>query len=210
MFQDRKHAAFQLAQALLDNNIKFDAVIGIPRGGTVLAEIIATRFISLMDIVITREIELPEIPPYGVGVVTPDGEVFVPGQFDRTQDMENTAKRLTKEINKKMRIYRGNRDPVSVVNKRVLLIDDGIATGLTMKAAVRYLKRCEAKQVQIAVPVCSRSAYNSLVDEVDYMLVLEKPDIFYAVGQFYENFIAVEDDDVIDLLKRKNPESPLI
>ncbi|MDD3898817.1 MAG: phosphoribosyltransferase family protein, partial [Syntrophomonadaceae bacterium] len=100
------------------------------------------------------------------------------------------------------------RPPLDLQGKNILLVDDGIATGFTLKAAVKYLQRQTDGKITVAVPVSSKNAYLNLLEEVDQLLVLEIPEKFYAVSQVYQDFTAVEDRDVMNILKRSFQENP--
>lgn len=207
MFKNRREAGYLLAQALENQQVQFDVVLGVPRGGVVVAEEIADYFDCLLDVVMARKVASPNWEEYAVGAVTPDGEILI---HDRVRQLIDTdmsvlnrlAEGVRRDINERLAFFRSQRQPVDLKGKRVLLTDDGIATGHTLKAAVRYLNRQDTAGVIIAVPVSSPSAYLDLAEVVDQMIVLEVPDNFYAVGQYYEDFHTVEDQEVIEILKR--------
>lgn len=210
MFKNRREAGYLLAQALEKQAVDFDIVLGVPRGGVVIAEVVATYFDCAMDVVLARKVVSPNWEEYAVGAVAPDGEILI---HERVRDLIDTdtaiinrmAEKVRYDINEKLSFYRSQRPPIDLKGKRVLLTDDGIATGFTLKAAVRYLKRQETSGVIIAVPVSSRNAYLDLVEVVDQMIVLEQPENFYAVGQFYQDFTPVIDEIVVEIIKRAKP-----
>lgn len=207
MFKNRREAGYLLAKELEKRETEFDIVLAIPRGGVVVGEIIATWFNKPLDVVMARKIGSPNWEEFAVGAVTPDGHVLVhdrvKGLMDRDADTVNRlAESVRRNIVERLRLFRGARSPLDLKGKGVLLVDDGIATGFTVKAAVDYLLRIEAREVIIAVPVSSPGAYSGLRGEVKEVVVLEVPPEFYAVGQFYEDFRSVEDQEVMDILKR--------
>lgn len=207
MFKNRREAGYLLAQALEKQTVDFDVVLGVPRGGVVIADVVAAYFNCAMDVVLARKVVSPNWEEYAVGAVAPDGEILI---HERVRDLIDTdtaiinrmAEKVRHDINEKLSFYRSQRPPIELKGKKVLLTDDGIATGFTLKAAVRYLKRQETSGVIIAVPVSSRSAFLDLVEVVDQMIVLEQPENFYAVGQFYQDFTPVIDEIVVEILKR--------
>lgn len=207
MFKDRREAGYLLAQALEKQEVDFDVVLGVPRGGVVVAEAVASYFDRVLDVVLARKFGSPNWEEYAVGAVAPDGEILI---HERVRELINTdmvvvtclAEKVRDDINERLDYFRSQRPPVDIKGKRVLLTDDGIATGFTLKAAVRYLNRQDTAGVIIAVPVSSRNAYLDLAEVVDQVVVLEQPDNFYAVSQFYEDFATVEDNEVVEILKR--------
>lgn len=207
MFKNRQEAGYILAQALEKQNVDFDIVLGVPRGGVVVAEAVAAYFDCALDVVLARKFGSPNWEEYAVGAVAPDGEILI---HERVRELIDTdmavitrlAEKVRHDINERLDFFRSQRPPIDLQGRKVLLTDDGIATGFTLKAAVRYLNRQQTAGVIIAVPVSSRSAYLDLVEVVDQMLVLEQPENFYAVSQFYEDFTTVGDEMVVEILKR--------
>lgn len=208
MFKDRKQAGESLVKALEEKQIDFDVVIAVPRGGVVVAELVANHFRCPLDVVMAKKMGSPDLPDYVTGAVSPDGEVLI---AERVKDLFNIEKadidklaEITKvSINRRLKEYRNFRPPVSVEGKRILLVDDGIVSGFTMKAAIRYLKRQKISRISIAVPLSSKTAYLNLLEEVDCLLALKVPENLYAVGQYYEDFSTVDDNKVIEILKRR-------
>ena len=205
MFLNRKHAGYLLAEELEKQALQFDLVLAIPRGGVVAADIIARWFDKEIDIILSRKIGSPGLDVPIAGAIAPDGKVIVPEKaqsFFTTeeeifrQSVEETKNELIRQTN----LYRGNRPPSYVEGRRVLLVDDGIATGSTIAASIDYLKRTGTASIIIATPVCARTAYDVLINQVDHMVVLEIPDTFLAVGQFYQEFSAVEDEEIATIL----------
>lgn len=213
VFKNRTEAGEQLAEFLKEKGIEIDVVMAIPRGGVVVAEVIADAFRLPLDVVMVKKLGSPYFPDYAMGAVTPDGEIIrhQNARENMIETDQNTIDKLAAmvmgDINLRLNTFRSCRPAVSVKGKAVLLVDDGIATGFTMKAAVRYLTKQEARQVVVAVPVCAVNAYHNLKEEVENMISLKIPTNFYAVSQFYQDFSAVEDHEVIEALRRSNPQS---
>jgi len=210
LFLNRKQAGYLLAEELEKQGLEFDIVLGIPRGGVVPAGIIARYFNKELDIILSRRIGSLGLDEPMVGAVAPDGEIVIPEQVQGafpidTEAYHHSAQEIRKELNRQTRLYRGNRPPLNIQGRRVLLVDDGIATGSTIAASVDYLKRCGAASIIIATPVCARAAYEELLTQVDHMIVLEIPAKFFAVSQFYQDFSAVEDEDIISIMRNSQP-----
>ncbi len=194
--------------ALLQNQgVEFDVVMAIPRGGVAVAEEIASHFKKPLDIVMVKKIDSPHSYDEAIGAVTPDGEIilhkYINREFIDIDNVHELAAQVVKDINSRLNTFRSYRPPVEIKGKRILLVDDGIASGFTMKAAVSYLRRMQASEVIIAVPACSRNAYLVLTDIANGIQCINVPDNFYAVGQFYEDYTVVEDHDVIAALERQ-------
>lgn len=209
MFTDRKDAARKLITLLYEKGVDFDVVMAVPRGGVAVAEEIAAHFKKPMDIVMVKKLDSPNSFDEAIGAVTPDGEVILHQYLDENlsdidkESVNRLAVQVMKDINLRLNIFRSYRPPVDIRGKKILLVDDGIASGFTMKAAVNFLRRMNAKEVAIAVPVCSRNAYLVLKEEGAEVVCMEIPSNFYAVGQFYEDYTPVDDQDVITALEKQ-------
>ncbi|MCP1319296.1 phosphoribosyltransferase [Halomonas sp. 707B3] len=210
LFKDRRDAGRRLAQALTSTH--YDVVLALPRGGVPVAYEVATRLKLPLDVVIVRKIGAPGQPEFGLGAVV-DGDppqvVLTPQMVDIFQPseryLEAEIQRQLDEITRRRHAYIGQRPPVNVSGRRVLLIDDGIATGGTAKAAARALRQAGATSITLAVPVAPESALTELAAEVDDYLCLMTPDYFNAVGAYYQDFTQTNDDEVIALLQKAQP-----
>lgn len=203
IFRDRIAAGELLANRL--KSIKADLVLGIPRGGVVVAAVVARELNLPLDIVVTRKIGAPGQEELALGAVDADGEVI--WDHELLRQLNPPAGELKLKINEGMEelkrresLYRSGREPLNVANKVVILVDDGIATGATTLAAINFLKRHEAKRIILAAPVASQDALRKVEGAVDQSVVLETPEYFAAVGQFYAQFEAVTDEGVIQLM----------
>lgn len=208
IFKDRKSAGKILSRHLkqyrdMDNVV----VLGIPRGGVVVAAEVAKELRLPFDIIVTRKIGAPMQSELALGAVDPDGEVVWDQDIVREfGEVRETVKNEIEEIKRREREYRHTRPGLAKLmrDKEVILVDDGIATGSTILAAINYLKRHQAKKIILAVPVASREAVDRIVrdlGEFGEVIVLETPEYFQAVGQFYQNFEEVSDEEVIQYLK---------
>jgi putative phosphoribosyl transferase len=209
LFRDRKEAGKLLAEALsfLKARKKEDVVVlAIPRGGVVVAKEVADALGAPLDLIITRKIGAPGNPELAIGAVTQDGEVItVPGLLSvlRVSDryLNDEAARQVDEIERRMREFRGDRPYPSLAGKTVILVDDGIATGSTIQAAIQSVKRRKAAVVILAVPVGPPETVSKLSKIVDRVVCLSTPEPFYAIGHFYGEFEQVDDDTVREILR---------
>ncbi|MDD5147659.1 MAG: phosphoribosyltransferase family protein [Candidatus Daviesbacteria bacterium] len=202
IFKDRQSAGKLLVERL--KNIKADLVLGIPRGGVVVAAKIANELNLPLDIVVTRKIGAPGQEELALGAVDPDGEVVWDQELldelkIKPEDLKQKIGTEIKELKRREKLYRQGRPSLDISGKTVILTDDGMATGSTTLAAVKYLKRHGAKII-LAIPVTSSDALRKVEEDVEDSIILEIPEYFQAVGQFYHEFEAVSDEEVIQLL----------
>lgn len=210
VYQDRREAGALLGDALKRHQNQCNAIVlGLPRGGVVVAEGVA-RFLSLpLDVILLRKLPYPPQPELAVGAVAEHGAVFINEEFrDAAQEDPGWLEPIVREqqgiIGQRAALYRTHRHARDLKGKTVILVDDGIATGATMKVAVRAARAAGAKQVVVAVPVAAPSSLRELEDEADEVVCLDAPEDFYAVGQAYEDFGQVTDEEVVSILDR-NP-----
>lgn len=200
IFKDRNDAAQKLAARIAESNIRDAVVLGLPRGGVVIAKQIADKLGLKMDIIITRKIGAPFNKEYAIGAVS-ENELVINETGDSKEYIEKEVKLERKEIERRKGLYRGNKKFPNIKNKTVILVDDGLATGLTMLVAVREAKILMPKKIIIAVPVAPPDTVSQLKKIVDEIIVLNIESDFFAVGQFYQKFNQVSDEKVKALLK---------
>ncbi len=208
IFFDRKEAGKNLIPRLEKyRNDPNAVVIGLPRGGVVTAFEIANGLSLPLDVVFPRKVGAPFSHELALGAVTETGE----GAFneDLIEELGVPPRYLQSEIEKEKSIaqkrldtYRKYCPKIKLEGKTALIVDDGIATGATMKAAIKSVKAEGADYIVMAVPVAPPSTIDEIQDLVDEVVVLDTPPFFQAVGQFYEDFSPTEDEDVIALLKK--------
>ncbi|TSC88073.1 MAG: phosphoribosyltransferase [Microgenomates group bacterium Gr01-1014_7] len=203
IFKDRQSAGQLLAKRL--KNIHADLVLGIPRGGVVVAAEVAKILKLPLDIIVTRKIGAPMQPELALGAVDPDGECIWEGNLLKDlrlkiNDLGEIIQNEWKELKRREDLYRGEKPPLKPEGKIVILVDDGIATGATTLAAINFLKRHKAKEIILAVPVASKESAERLTEQIDEAMILETPDYFQAVGQFYQSFLPVSDEEVVQFL----------
>ena len=206
MFNDRRDAGKQLAEKLAALRGQNAVVLALPRGGVVTGYEIACALSLPLDIISVRKIGHPNSPEYAIGAVDENGVTI----FNETQAATIDQKWLTgeterqrQEAKRRSATYRPGKRPLSIAGKTAIIVDDGIATGLTMRLAVRSAKAQKAAKIVIAVPVAPPESVDTLKKEgADEIIVLEPPEGFLgAVGAHYMRFEQVEDDEVIRLMR---------
>jgi len=207
LFKDRVDAAHQLAAKLQEYKGDKNAILlAIPRGALQLGAVLRDELKIPLDIVVTKKIGAPGNEEYAIGSVAPDGSVDVNQEAVSMYGIpesyiKDEAQRLKHVIKRRYEEYRGSPELPNLKNKIVIVVDDGIATGFTTRAAVRYIRSQKPKKIVLAVPVSAVDSAEKLKKEVDEFICLETPEDFYAVGQFYEIFPQVEDEEAKRLLK---------
>lgn len=215
-FANRIHAGKLLAQSLQDYKDRLNTiVIGLPRGGVPVAYQVARSLHLPLDITCPHKIGSPFNPEYAIGAITESGEALwnekVLHQLGLTEaDLQGEVKRQVELARQKLRLYRGGAPPREVIKKTVILVDDGLATGFTMKAAVKSMRAQGSARIVIAVPVAPLETLNELHRWADEIVCLLAPVNFEAVGQFYREFKATTDQEVIEILKFKLNQSEII
>lgn len=207
MFLDRTDAANQLSELLkkyqeLDNGV----VIGLPRGGVVLAAVVARKLHLPLDVICPRKIGLPGNKEFAIGAITEKGELIADRDLIETYGVSGVY--LEREIGiemaqaqRRLALFRQGLPPRNLKDRVVIIVDDGLATGMTMKAAVRMAQEEGAAKVVVAVPVAPPETIAVFEEMVDEVVCLLAPYDFHAVGQFYRDFAQVEDEEVVKLLQ---------
>ena len=205
-FRDRKEAGALLAQRL-DRyaGAAGTIVLGLPRGGVVTAFEVALALALPLDVLVVRKLGTPGHEELAMGAIVRGGVRVLNEEVIRAlriplAQIETVAEREEREAARREKLFRGGRPPLDVHGRTVIVVDDGLATGSTMFAAVRALRALEAKRIVVAVPVAPPETCERLRKEVDELVCLSTPSDFYAVGQWYDAFGQVEDGRVVDLL----------
>lgn len=206
MFDNREQAGQLLGEQLSFYKDKNDVfVLGIPRGGVIVAKIVAQELKKPLDVIVVKKIGAPDNPELAIGAVGPLKTVYWHKRLcsqlnvNRSQGRQ-LAEQKEKERKDREKLLRGNKPYPSLKNKRVILVDDGVATGATVLTACKSLKKMKAKEVVLVTPVIAKDTFLNIKRYFDNVFFLEKPEEFYAVGEFYREFPQVEDEEVIKIL----------
>ena len=207
VYRDRKDAGKRLAEKLMQYRGKADVIVlGLPRGGVTVACEVARALQCPLDILIVRKIGFPGNPELAAGAVSETGSgvfnediVTAYGVSRSYLDMETA--RQKQEIARRISLYRGGKGVPALTGKTVILVDDGVATGATVKAAISTLKQEKMARLVVALPVASREAEQELSASVDEWICLQTPTDLRAVGSYYTDFSQVEDEEVVAMLR---------
>jgi putative phosphoribosyl transferase len=208
LFENREHAARLLARRLSAYyKNKNPLVLAIPRGAIGMGEIIADVLGGELDVVLVHKLGAPGEPELAIGAIDETGNVFLSGYgLDIDSAYLEAEKQAQLEVLRKRRArYTPSRGPIDPHDRIVIVVDDGIATGSTMTAALRAIRRSKPKKLVGAVAVASPSAARAMSREADAIVCLEVPAEFYAVGQFFEDFSQVSDEEVTAILQKREP-----
>ena len=208
IFEDRSDAAQKLTLKLTEfKNNKDDIILALPRGGVILGYILAKELNLPLDLILTQKLGAPDFEELAIGAICEDKTTYLNEEIIKHLNVSNDyiekeKNAKAKEANRRSTSYRKDREPLNLENKIAIIVDDGIATGATMKVAIKYAKNKKAKKVIVAVPVIAADSLKSFEKEVDQMIVLDASINFNAVGQFYEEFDQVTDREVINLMEK--------
>lgn len=213
-FKNRTEAGKLLAKALESQGNEDVVVYALPRGGVVTALEVAKQLKAPLELVITRKIGHPNASEYAIAAITEEGHMVGNARELQSVDskwLEEKKKSEQREAKRRREVYLADHKAISVENKVAILIDDGVATGLTMQVAILELRHQNPKKLIVAVPVAPYETALLLKKQVDDFIGLEVPEegcFLGSVGAYYEDFSQVEDDEVISILKKyKGPES---
>ena len=208
IFRDRTEAGQILASKLTKYVNQVDTVIlALPRGGVPVAYEIGKELGLPIDIFVVRKLGVPGHEELAMGAIASGGvrhinrDVVDQLGID-SETIEAASRREQKEIERREELYRGQRPPLDVRDKTVILVDDGLATGSTMRAAIAALRQHRPARIVVAVPTAAPQTCSEIADEVDEIICAATPETFYAVGQWYQEFSQTTDDEVRELLAR--------
>lgn len=181
-------------------------VLGLARGGVEVASEVARSLSAPLDVLVARKVGAPSNPEYGIGAVAPGGiSAFDQDAVRRLEIPEEQLVRITQheeaEVARRLMVYRGDK-PLELKGRCVIVVDDGLATGITALAAVRYVKSLAPARLVFSVPVSSTQGAELISPEVDEFVALIMPPLFYAVGAWYDDFSQTTDQEVVELLQQ--------
>lgn len=204
-FKNRHEAGQLLGQAL--SRFRGNAIVlGIPRGGVIIAQCVADILNVEFDIVIARKLGAPGNPELAIGAISETGKIYLNhwamsfGRVNSEYIQREKAAQM-REIAERQKMYRAVRPKLNLQGKIVIIVDDGVATGATMEATVMAVREEKPLRVIVALPVAPREALERLTKVADEVICLHAPPFFMAVGQFYENFEQTSHDEVLEILK---------
>jgi putative phosphoribosyl transferase len=182
-------------------------VLGLPRGGVPVAYEVAQMLKAPLDVMLVRKIGMPGWPELAIGAIA-SGNILVHkpplAKEIPAETFDRLAEEQRHELERRERIYRGGRAPLELKGKSVILVDDGLATGSTMLAAVRAARKAHAGKIVVGAPVASSEAADLMRTEADTVVILQTPVVLFAIGEWYQHFEQLEDEDVTRLLARAN------
>ncbi|HEY7311467.1 MAG TPA: phosphoribosyltransferase family protein [Gemmataceae bacterium] len=214
MFRDREAAGRKLAEKLKGRELHDPLVLAIPRGGVITGAVLAQELGAELDVVLSRKLRAPRQPELAIGAISEDGRAYLNHHaqaFLHLMEEHLAQERLHQlaEIARRKKLFRAVRPQAPVAGRSVIVTDDGIATGATMIAALQTVKTQQPREVIVAVPVASPDRLAEVRRWCDDVVCLLMPEEFWAIGQFYEDFTQVEDEEVIELLREFTPTAPL-
>jgi putative phosphoribosyl transferase len=205
-FADRRDAGRQLAERLLGERGEHPVVVALPRGGVPVAREVASALDAPLEVLAVRKLGAPHNPEYGIGAVAEDGTGVIDAEAVAvlrisTEAVDSILARETAELRRRVIAYRDDRPPLDLRDRTVIVVDDGVATGLTDTAALRAVRRQNPRRVILAVPVCPPDSARRLREEADEVVCLQTPALLRGVGQWYRDFSQVSDDEVVETLR---------
>ena len=201
ILKDRIEAGLLLSEKLIKYQNSDSLVLAVPRGGVPVGYVIAKRLNLPLDIVLSKKIPHPLNNEFAIGAVSVDSMIVDEHRDVPKNYINEEIIRLRKSLQEKYRLYRGNREPIDIKDKNVIVVDDGIATGNTLLASITMLRKRNPKKIIVAVPVLPEDVVEKFKNEADELVYLMAPEYFRGVGGFYEKFNQVEDEEVIRQLR---------
>jgi len=202
MFQDRIEAGLLLAAKLKKYQGVPGVVLAVPRGGVPVAFVVAKELGLPLELILTKKIGHPMNKEYAIGAVSLTDEFIIPHPEASQEYIDNEIDHIRKKLQDMYKKFMGFKEPESLEGRIVIVIDDGIATGNTLLGTINVLRKSKPAKIVIAVPVASQSSVQKLSKEVDEVVAVLIPDVFYGVGAFYENFQQVGDEEVVYYLDK--------
>jgi predicted phosphoribosyltransferase len=213
IFTDRQQAGQLLGKRLASYKGENSIILALPRGGVPVASEIATALKTPLDVLVVRKIGYPLHPEVALGAICENDEPLWNEQLLsqtglRPEDLTNTVLLESEKIKRQIRTFREGRPLPSLFKKTVIVVDDGLATGATVAAALEYLKKQNVAKIVVAIPIAADSSARRLRSQVDSVVTVVEPEDLMSVGQWYDDFSQVSDDEVIEILKLHRPTAP--
>jgi predicted phosphoribosyltransferase len=218
MFLNREDAALQLAEKLKARKLRHPLVLAIPRGGVVTGAVLARELGAELDVGLARKLRAPGQPELALGAVCEEGRIYLNHYAQEFPDLTENyiseeSRHQLAEIERRKKLFRGVRPPAPIQGRSVIVTDDGIATGSTMIAALQTVRLQDPHEIIVAAPVVSPERIPEVRRWCDDLVYLLAPDGFWAIGQFYDDFSQVDDEQVVALLQHaaavsRHPDSP--
>ena len=204
---DRRDAGRQLAEQLLPLSDENPIVVGLPRGGVPVADEVASALGAPLEILAVRKLGAPHNPEYGIGAIAEDGTRVLDAEALSTLGidggvLESIVARETVELRRRVAAYRRDRSPMRLQGRTVVVVDDGVATGVTDTAALRAIRHQKPQRLILAVPVCAPDSAARLCEETDAIVCLVVPPNLCGVGEWYRDFAQVSDQEVVATLRK--------
>lgn len=201
-FKNRIEAGMMLAVKLIKYKNGEGIVLAVPRGGVPVAYQVARELNLPMEVVLTKKIGHPMNKEYAIGAASLSGYFVVPHDDVSEEYIEDEVHKIKSRLKEMYKNFMGDKEPADITGKTVMVIDDGIATGNTLLGTVNVLKKSRPGKIVVAVPVASKAAIDKLYKEVDEVVAVLIPEIFYGVGAFYDDFEQVSDEEVMYYLNK--------
>jgi putative phosphoribosyl transferase len=201
LFKDRYDAALQLIPHLKKYNVKHAVILAVPRGGVPIGYHIAKKYNMPLEILLTKKIGHPWNEELAIGAVSLEGQIIDKRHNIPMAYIENEIKIIRQSLYERYEKFMGNRTPIDVKDKVVIIVDDGIATGNTLLAAIKMIRQKHPEKIVVAVPVAPFDTAEQIEQEVDDLICIHKIQHFTGVGGYYDDFSQVDDEEVIELLK---------
>jgi putative phosphoribosyl transferase len=201
-YADRREAGRELGALLRDSGQRADLVLGLPRGGVPVAYEVAAALGCPLDVLVVRKLGHPGQHEFAIGAIASGGVRILSEDAAGipADTLESITRREAAELLRREQLYRGGHPPLDVAGRRVIVVDDGLATGASMRAAVAALREASAAQITVAAPVGASETCAGLQSDADAVICVATPEPFYAVGLWYQNFTATTEDEVTRLL----------
>lgn len=214
LFKDRLEAGKKLAERLVELDVQDPIVLALPRGGVPVGFEVAKKLKSPLDVLVVRKLGSPTQPEFGIGAIAPENTAIYDDEAIRNlgipeEEIRHIEEVERRELQRRIKIYRGKEMMPDLKGKTVILVDDGLATGVTARAAIKYILSRLPDKLIVAMPVCALDSAQSIHSIIrpmkDVIICLSTPYDFSSVGLWYKNFSQVTDEEVLSLLKKSKP-----